>query len=116
MRKTVCLHLTTVIAVGLIPSYGNSQTAVLEIENNIILAEIARTNEEHERGLMFRKNLGENEGMLFVYNRERTVCMWMKNTFIPLTVLFIVLLDYLLIVLKSFLNGYLLTFHIIMKQ
>jgi len=38
---------------------------------------------------MHRKSLGEYDGMLFIYRSKNTLCMWMKNTFIPLTVLFI---------------------------
>ena len=38
---------------------------------------------------MHRKSLGKYDGMLFIYKNKKTLCMWMKNTFIPLTVLFI---------------------------
>ena len=70
-------------------AYGNSRIAVLEIENNAISVEIARTIKEHRLGLMYRESLGQYDGMLFIYEKEDIVCMWMKNTFIPLTVLFI---------------------------
>ncbi|MDA9688970.1 DUF192 domain-containing protein [Betaproteobacteria bacterium] len=70
-------------------AYGNSLTGILEIENNVISVELARTKEEHARGLMYRKSLGKYNGMLFIYGSKKTLCMWMKNTFIPLTVLFI---------------------------
>ena len=69
--------------------YGNSPIGILEIENNVISVELARTEEEHARGLMHRKSLGKYDGMLFIYKKKKTLCMWMKNTFIPLTVLFI---------------------------
>ena len=69
--------------------YGNSQIGILEIENNIISVELARTKKEHERGLMHRKSLGKYGGMLFIYADKNILCMWMKNTSIPLTVLFI---------------------------
>jgi uncharacterized protein len=55
----------------------------------IINAEIADTEEKRERGLMFRKNLGKNDGMLFVFDDERYVTFWMKNTLIPLDIIFI---------------------------
>ena len=51
--------------------------------------DIARTNSEHERGLMFRDHLDENDGMLFVYPDEKIRNFWMKNTKIPLSVAFI---------------------------
>lgn len=51
--------------------------------------EIVRTPEERSRGLMFRHRLEHNKGMLFIYEREQVLSMWMKNTFIPLDMLFI---------------------------
>lgn len=53
------------------------------------LVEVARTEEEKKIGLMFRKTLAKNAGMLFLYKREELRLMWMKNTFIPLDILFI---------------------------
>jgi hypothetical protein len=53
------------------------------------LVEVARTEEEKKIGLMFRKTLAKNAGMLFLYKREAIRLMWMKNTFIPLDILFI---------------------------
>ena len=53
------------------------------------VVEVARTNEEKKRGLMFRKTLDANSGMLFLYQREALQLMWMKNTLIPLDILFI---------------------------
>ena len=54
-----------------------------------LLAELARTEEEKRTGLMERRRLGENAGMLFVYEREGIWAMWMKNTYIPLSVAFL---------------------------
>ncbi|MBI2654054.1 DUF192 domain-containing protein [Candidatus Woesearchaeota archaeon] len=54
-----------------------------------INAEIADDNEERMNGLMFRKNLDENEGMLFVFDNEEVQIFWMKNTLIPLDMIFI---------------------------
>lgn len=51
--------------------------------------EVARTEEEKKIGLMFRKTLAKTAGMLFLYKREAIRLMWMKNTFIPLDILFI---------------------------
>ena len=53
------------------------------------LVEVAKTEEEKKIGLMFRKTLAKNAGMLFLYKREALRLMWMKNTFIPLDILFI---------------------------
>jgi uncharacterized membrane protein (UPF0127 family) len=51
--------------------------------------ELATTEAERERGLMFRKSMAPNAGMLFVYSSEQPVAFWMKNTLIPLDMLFI---------------------------
>ena len=52
-------------------------------------AEIADKDEERMNGLMFRENLSENKGMLFVFDNEETRTFWMKNTLIPLDMIFI---------------------------
>jgi len=54
-----------------------------------VKAEIARTDEERNKGLMHRKNLKDGEGMLFVYDRDEILSFWMKNTLIPLSIAFI---------------------------
>lgn len=51
--------------------------------------EVASTKEEKEQGLMFREKLGEKEGMLFLFDTEKPLTFWMKNTFIPLDIIFI---------------------------
>lgn len=52
-------------------------------------AELADTPEARARGLMHRSQLGEREGMLFVFPSERPLSFWMKNTLIPLDMIFI---------------------------
>ncbi|GAA3906631.1 hypothetical protein GCM10022276_26420 [Sphingomonas limnosediminicola] len=51
--------------------------------------EIAATPEEQERGLMFRKSLAGDCGMIFPYQPAQSVAFWMKNTLIPLDIIFI---------------------------
>ncbi len=50
--------------------------------------ELALTDRQHAQGLMFRRSLPADAGMLFVYPRERELLMWMKNTFVPLDMIF----------------------------
>jgi uncharacterized protein len=51
--------------------------------------EIADNFFEQARGLMYRKELGEDRGMLFIYTEERELSYWMKNTRIPLSIAYI---------------------------
>ena len=57
--------------------------------NNILKLKVANTNYQRERGLMFVKKMSPNEGMLFDYKIDGYHSVWMKNTFIPLDVLFL---------------------------
>ncbi len=56
---------------------------------HVFAVELANTDEERAKGLMFRKNLPEGQGMLFDFEREQDVAMWMQNTYISLDMLFI---------------------------
>ena len=51
--------------------------------------EIAETRSQRQHGLMFRPDLPQNTGMLFDFGEETQLSMWMKNTFIPLDMLFV---------------------------
>ena len=51
--------------------------------------EMATTEAEREKGLMFRKELPEGRGMLFDFHRDQEVGFWMQNTYIPLDMIFI---------------------------
>ena len=53
------------------------------------VVEIANTYTQRQRGLMFRRELPKNTGMLFDFGKETRLAMWMKNTFIPLDMLFV---------------------------
>jgi hypothetical protein len=51
--------------------------------------EVAATPDQQERGLMFRRTLDPAHGMIFPYNPPQEVAFWMKNTWIPLDIIFI---------------------------
>jgi uncharacterized protein len=56
---------------------------------HLIKAELAQTPDERSIGLMFRKTMGTNEGMLFAFEQPATQCFWMKNTLLPLDIAFV---------------------------
>ncbi len=89
---TVTLKKTLILCAAIaIPAFAqqNLQRTTLEIAGHRIEAELARTAEERQRGLMHRESLGENQGMLFEFPQADYYCMWMKNTPIPLSIAFI---------------------------
>lgn len=51
--------------------------------------EVAKTDEQRARGLMFRKFMPQDRGMLFDFKTEQPIMMWMRNTYIPLDMVFI---------------------------
>lgn len=61
----------------------------ININDKKLIIEVAKTTEEMMIGLMNRSFLGENEGMLFVFNAPATVRFWMKNTSIPLDIAYL---------------------------
>ncbi len=98
-RSALIVLLATALAVFAIGSASRAQdTAKLRVEpvtvetqggKEIFKAEIADTPELRQKGLMFRKQLGADEGMLFDFGAPRPVHMWMKNTYISLDMIFI---------------------------
>ena len=61
----------------------------IEINDTEYIVEVAKTEEEKIKGLQNVKSLPKNEGMLFVYDEPQTVGFWMKDTYIPLDIIFI---------------------------
>jgi uncharacterized protein len=63
--------------------------AELRAGMHLIRAEVAADFSTRGRGLMHRKGLAPNAGMLFIFDAPSQQCMWMKNTYIPLSVAFL---------------------------
>lgn len=61
----------------------------IEIGDKEYNVEVARTEEEKIKGLQEKESLGENEGMLFIYDEPQELAFWMKDTAIPLDIVFI---------------------------
>ena len=102
MKTTKLSALKKMIQVGLpvfcagVLATGNARAAklqTLEIATKtgvqVFSVEVATTEEEKRTGLMYRKELPDGRGMLFDFSPEQEVSMWMKNTFIPLDMIFI---------------------------
>ena len=71
-------------------TFSNEKIDVSIYNKNITFnVEVAKTIEERRIGVMYRKKLLNNEGMLFIFPREKIIQLWMKNTYIPLDVIFI---------------------------
>jgi len=68
---------------------SNMPVVTLSAGMHLIRAEVAFTEEGRMQGLMYRKSLGPNQGMLFMFTKDERHCMWMKNTYVPLSVAFI---------------------------
>lgn len=59
------------------------------LDGKILLVELARTPRQQQKGLQGRTSLGENRGMLFIFNTEDEHYFWMKETYLPLDIAFI---------------------------
>ena len=90
------LRWTAFVLIGLFFAAGPvrpAETQTLEIASetgvHAFVVEMAVTEAEREKGLMFRKELPEGHGMLFDFHSEQEVGFWMQNTYIPLDMIFI---------------------------
>jgi uncharacterized protein len=98
-RRTVSIripHLAAAFAVGLmlLPLAARSaEQQSLEIASksgvHVFTVELAVSDEERQKGLMFRKSVPEGTGMLFDFKRDQDVSMWMHNTYVSLDMIFI---------------------------
>jgi len=90
---TIILLIIIVILINYYPvSHINNtynQTSQVCIKDNCFNVKLAITEQERQKGLMFVQSLNENEGMLFIFQEEGIHPFWMKNTLIPLDMLWI---------------------------
>lgn len=87
MKKIFILHL---ILLFLFSCYNSKTLKVkAEINKEIYTFEVAATSEARKTGLMYRKKINKNSGMLFVYGYKSILSFYMKNTLIPLDIAFI---------------------------
>ena len=88
--KNRIMHL--LIAIMIVMSnfaYMSCKNCVIFPSGKRITVEIADTDKKREKGLMFRKSLDYNEGMLFIFEEEDFHTFWMKNTYIYLDLIWL---------------------------
>jgi uncharacterized protein len=75
------------------PTARSAEQQILEIASktgvHVFSVELAVTDDERSRGLMFRRSVPESYGMLFDFKRDQEVTMWMRNTYVSLDMIFI---------------------------
>jgi len=89
MGKLIFLSVCTLFLTGCEFFAEKEGLREVRIGTQTFLVEIADSREEWSRGLMFREKLEPNHGMLFVFDEEGLHPFWMKNTLIPLDVIWI---------------------------
>lgn len=93
LSLVLAFALSLLLACGASPAARADALDPVEIATRkgvvLIEVEVARTEQQRATGLMNRKSLPERQGMLFDFGTDQMVYMWMKNTFIPLDMLFI---------------------------
>lgn len=91
MSKTLVTFVAALAAMAWFPAAFAQGMPVMELTAGMyrIEAEVAATQDDRMVGLMHRKAMPIQHGMLFVFNTSAQHCMWMRNTLIPLAVAFI---------------------------
>lgn len=69
--------------------FSRCKIAVLESNGFKVMLDVASNDIQRRLGLMFVKNLAKDKGMLFVFDKEEEHTFWMKNTYIPLDIIFV---------------------------
>ena len=92
-RLLSALAAIVLAVLSLSPSPRAATTGTLEIASKTgvhsFTVEVVDTEDARARGLMYRRELPEGRGMLFDFKSEQPVAFWMKNTYIPLDMIFI---------------------------
>ncbi len=87
--KRIKLLVVLIQVLFLLSCSKEPEKLILSINGRYLEVEVARTEKEREKGLMNRKSLGWNEGMLFIFDDDQYLSFWMKNTSIPLSIAFL---------------------------
>jgi len=88
MKKRLLLFPLLMILAGCAQDGSTLPTEKLVIHNQTFTVEIANTPEQRNRGLMYRDSMPARHGMIFLFERSAAVGFWMKNTRIPLDIIY----------------------------
>jgi uncharacterized membrane protein (UPF0127 family) len=88
LRVAAAFVLASAVALGAAADVV-FKTSQVRIAGHPLKVEVAASDEQRMQGLMFRKKMGANDGMLFIFDEPAYHAMWMKNTLIPLSVAFV---------------------------
>ncbi len=83
------VHIPTRITQNRAGTAYDKRFVTIKVGEKTVFAELAKTPQELHTGLMFRKDLPENEGMLFLYPHPQILRFWMSNTLIALDIAYI---------------------------
>jgi uncharacterized membrane protein (UPF0127 family) len=88
-RAALVFSLVCLPAVAQDAPQTNLSRTTLAVGIYQIDTQLALTPEQRQTGLMYRRDMPQQEGMLFVFEQPGTQCFWMKNTLLPLTAAFV---------------------------
>ena len=91
-KRLILLGVVVIVAAVVVAIPSQDQPATVRFLTDPLVdvqVEIAQSPEELQQGLMHRESLGEQEGMLFLFGTEQPLDFWMKNTLIPLDIIFV---------------------------
>jgi uncharacterized protein len=96
-QPRLCWIKTCLLVLGIgVAHLASAQQAQMDLPRTKLNAgmylldvQLAQTPQERQIGLMFRKEMPQHEGMLFVFEQAAPQCFWMRNTLIPLTAAFV---------------------------
>jgi uncharacterized membrane protein (UPF0127 family) len=100
MRSTftsLIFTISSLIVAALLPSTTNAEgvpqtqlpRTTLNAGMHLLQVQLAQDFEQRQIGLMWRKEMPQNEGMLFIFEQPAVQCFWMRNTYLPLTAAFV---------------------------
>jgi uncharacterized protein len=89
MRLALCGMMVVFLLISGCAPLQKTPSDRVCIDDSCFMVEIADNEQARQQGLMYRKELAQGNGMLFIFEKESRVGFWMKNTLIPLDMIFI---------------------------